>query len=106
MAAAGGLGRADPRLALPHGRPLVVSQPTSPTARAFMDLGAAVVRECAKLAKIPRNTVRFDRELRALVVRLPNQLEGQEFLLDPAVVRRNDTSAASINEWTGERMIR
>ena len=31
-------------------------------------------------------------------------LEGRNFLLDPAVVRRNDTSAASINEWTGEKL--
>ena len=29
-----------------------------------------------------------------------------EFYLDPATVRRADTSAASINEWTGERMSR
>jgi len=26
--------------------------------------------------------------------------------LDPATVRRHDTSAASINEWTGEKMLR
>lgn len=26
-----------------------------------------------------------------------------EFALTPATVRRNDTSALSINEWTGER---
>ena len=25
-------------------------------------------------------------------------------MLDPAHVRRNDTSAASINEWTGEKL--
>lgn len=29
-----------------------------------------------------------------------------EFYLDPATVRRADTSAASINEWTGERVSR
>lgn len=33
-------------------------------------------------------------------------LEGHNFLLDPAHVRRNDTSAASINEWTGEKLSR
>ena len=33
-------------------------------------------------------------------------LEGYNFLLDPANVRRNDTSAASIDEWTGERLSR
>jgi hypothetical protein len=48
--------------------------------------------------------VRYDRELGALVVRLPNS--EQEFLVDPATVRRNDQSAASINEWTGERTLR
>lgn len=31
-------------------------------------------------------------------------LEGRNFSLDPALVRRNDTSAASINEWTGEKL--
>ena len=31
-------------------------------------------------------------------------IEGRNFLLDPAHVRRNDTSAASINEWTGEKL--
>ncbi len=28
-----------------------------------------------------------------------------EFYLHPAVVRRNDTSAKSINEWTGEKIL-
>jgi hypothetical protein len=32
------------------------------------------------------------------VVQLPGE---PELLLPPAVVRRNDTSASSINEWTG-----
>ena len=31
---------------------------------------------------------------------------ADEFYLDPATVRRADTSAASINEWTGERTSR
>lgn len=31
-------------------------------------------------------------------------LEGHNFLLHPALVRRNDTSAASIDEWTGEKL--
>ena len=29
--------------------------------------------------------------------------DGKQEELNPAYVRRNDTSAASINEWTGER---
>ncbi len=60
--------------------------------------------QVAKLRLAPKNSVRYDGELGAFVVRLPNGEE--EFLLDPAVVRRNDTSAASINEWTGERTLR
>ena len=44
--------------------------------------------------------LRYDAGRHALVV----DLEGRNFLLDPALVRRNDTSAASINEWTGEKL--
>ncbi|KAL4447632.1 hypothetical protein ABPG75_004851 [Micractinium tetrahymenae] len=86
------------------GKPVVVTDPAGPTAQAFLELGAAVVREVAKLRVAPKNSVRYDAELGAFVVRLPNGEE--EFLLDPAVVRRNDTSAASINEWMGERTLR
>lgn len=85
---------------------MVVDKPTSPTARSFMDLGAAVVREVAKMKKRPRNPVRYDAALRALIVRLPNAPNGEEFMLHCAMVRRNDTSAASVNEWTGERTLR
>lgn len=52
---------------------------------------------------------RYDAERRAFLVRLPAEA-GQgsrgEFALAPAVVRRNDTSARSVNEWTGEKMLR
>lgn len=34
-------------------------------------------------------------------MRLPDAGRPEEFFLHPAVVRRNDTSARSINEWTG-----
>ena len=88
------------------GKPLVVSDPTSSTAQSYLDLGAAVVREVAKLRKTSKSVVRWDVELRSVVVRLPGDGPEQEFALDPAVVRRNDTSAASINEWTGEKMVR
>ena len=47
-------------------------------------------------------TCRYDAQKHAIVV----DLEGYNFLLHPATVRRNDTSAASINEWTGERLSR
>ena len=52
---------------------------------------------------------RYDAGRRAFLVRLPAEA-GQgarvEFALSPAVVRRNDTSARSVNEWTGERLLR
>ncbi|KAK9835351.1 hypothetical protein WJX81_004228 [Elliptochloris bilobata] len=86
------------------GRPLVVAAPTSATAQAFMELGALVVREIAKLRLQPRNAVRFDEERAAFAVNLPGG--SGEFYLRPAVVRRADTSASSINEWTGERTLR
>lgn len=92
------------------GTPLVVSDPAGPVARCFSELGAAVVQEIAKLRAQRKNSVRFDSELRALVVRLPGGGgEGgsdEELLLDPAVVRRNDTSARSVDEWTGQRTLR
>lgn len=69
--------------------------------RVYSELGATVVREVAKLKMARKNVVRFDEELRALVVRLPGQSRDDAFLLSAAVVRRNDTSAVSINEWTG-----
>lgn len=55
------------------GQPLVVADPAGPVAAAFSDLGAAVVREIAKLSRSAKNSVRFDEELRAFVVRLPSQ---------------------------------
>jgi len=88
------------------GQPLVVESPTCPTAQAFLELGAAVVREVAKLRAVPKTSVRWDGELKAMAVRMPNSTIEEEFLLHPAVVRRNDTSAATINEWTGEKMVK
>lgn len=89
------------------GQPLVVSDPTGKTSQVFQDLGACVVREAAKLAKVAKNACRYDRELRAFVIKPPAVHEDQsyEYYLDPATVRRNDTSAASINEWTGEKIL-
>lgn len=45
-------------LGVAGGRPLVVAEPMSATAQAFMELGAMVVREIAKLKRQPRNAVR------------------------------------------------
>ena len=79
------------------------------------------------LIRVVPHACRFDEELSAFAVRIPsssasstssssdgtNSNSGsgshnsvEEFYLDPATVRRADTSAASINEWTGERMSR
>ena len=37
----------------------MVADPAGPTAAAFMELGAAVVQEVAKLKIVPRNTIRY-----------------------------------------------
>ncbi len=42
------------------GRPLVVADPLCDTSQAFMDLGAAVVREIAKLKMVEKNAVRCE----------------------------------------------
>lgn len=88
------------------GRPMVAEHPSADMSQPFFELGAAVVREVAKLRRAPKNSVRWDDELGVIVVRLPGSGPEGEFCLDPAVVRRNDTSAKSINEWTGERLLR
>jgi Mrp family chromosome partitioning ATPase len=85
------------------GTPLVVANPAGQVAQLYLDLGAAVVREVSKLRKAPRNSVRWDSEFECIAVKLPEM--EHTFYLDAAVVRRNDTSAASINEWTGERIL-
>ena len=42
----------------------MVANPAGPTAAAFMELGAAVVQEVAKLKLVPRNAVRRARAFR------------------------------------------
>jgi len=173
------------------GTPLVVADPSCETAAVFMELGAAVVREVAKLDAMPRNAVRFDEAVDAFEITLPSggntpgtfrplsdssaagaqqpveQPQQQQpstdhvsftsptaalasaalsdvtaassdvtaassptpplvapgstpaetaaaaahraaaarsFYVDPVVMRANDTSAAAIDEWTGERL--
>ena len=48
---------------------------------------------------------RYDSTQKAFVCQLPES-SRPEFYLHPAVVRRNDTSAKSINEWTREKTLR
>jgi DUF971 family protein len=66
-----------------------------------MELGATVVREIAKMGGNAKQSVTYDPEQKLFQVQLLNQ---EAFFLEAAVVRRHDTSAASINEWTGEPM--
>ncbi|GAX74930.1 hypothetical protein CEUSTIGMA_g2376.t1 [Chlamydomonas eustigma] len=91
------------------GRPLVVSDPLCSTSRTFMELGASVVREVAKMrggsqASARGPSVYFDSEQGAIRVKLPGEASHEEYLLSPVTLRRNDTSATSVNEWTGQRM--
>jgi hypothetical protein len=76
-----------------------------------MELGAAVVREVAKLGAAAPASVTYDEASGLVRVALPpsaapaggeaSSSGRREFWLPPAVVRRNDTSAKSIDEWTG-----
>ncbi|BAS74068.1 Os01g0719700, partial [Oryza sativa Japonica Group] len=47
--------------------------------------------------------VSYDRSIRAIRVKVPDS--DEEFLLHPATVRRNDRSAQSVDEWTGEQKV-
>lgn len=91
------------------GKPLVVSDPAGPVGAAFMELGATVVREVAKLAAASKFGVTWDEQQQLFRVVLPPAGGGsskaeEPFWLEAALVRRNDTSARSINEWTGEAL--
>lgn len=78
----------------------MVENPAGAVGQQFMELGAAVVREVAKLTARQQRRVYFDEQQGAIVVQLPG---AEELLLKPATVRRHDTSATSVNEWTGVR---
>lgn len=89
------------------GLPLVVSEPAGAVGAAFMNLGATVVREVAKLSTKHKHGVTWDEQqqlLRLVLPAAPGSSPSAPFYLDPAVVRRHDTSARSLNEWTGEAM--
>lgn len=85
----------------------MVSNPAGPVGRAFMELGATVVREVAKLSQSHKHGVTWDEQQQLMRVVLPaaaGSSPSAPFYLEPAVVRRHDTSARSINEWTGEAL--
>ncbi|CAA6660846.1 unnamed protein product [Spirodela intermedia] len=85
------------------GTPDVVSDPLGDVSKIFQDLGVCVVQQCAKIRQIVSTAVSYDRSVKAIRVKVPDSKE--EFLLHPATVRRNDRSAQSVDEWTGEQKI-
>ncbi|MCO5553666.1 hypothetical protein L7F22_007192 [Adiantum nelumboides] len=86
------------------GQPEVVRDPVGDVAKIFSDIGVCVVQQCAKLRQQVATAVVYDKSIQAFRVKVPGTSE--EFLLHPATVRRNDSSAQSIDEWTGERRLK
>jgi MinD-like ATPase involved in chromosome partitioning or flagellar assembly/DUF971 family protein len=91
------------------GQPAVVSDPAGEVATLMTQLGAHVVQEVAKnKIRGGSNSVSLDERLGAVSVRLAQDLAAGgdfEFFIDPEVLRKNDTSAKSLEEWTGQEMM-
>ncbi|PON73346.1 Mrp/NBP35 ATP-binding protein [Parasponia andersonii] len=85
------------------GTPEVVADPQSEVARTFQDLGVCIVQQCAKIRQQVSTAVTYDKSIKAIRVKVPDS--DEEFLLHPATVRRNDRSAQSVDEWTGEQKL-
>ncbi|KAL0333931.1 UNVERIFIED_CONTAM: Fe-S cluster assembly factor, chloroplastic [Sesamum angustifolium] len=85
------------------GVPEVVADPQGEVARAFQDLGVCVVQQCAKIRQQVSTAVTYDKSMKAIRVKVPES--DEEFFLHPATVRRNDRSAESVDEWTGEQKL-
>ncbi|CAM6025626.1 unnamed protein product [Sphagnum balticum] len=85
------------------GKPEVVEDPQGEVARIFSEIGVCVVQQCAKLRQQVSTAVRYDETIKAIRVKVPGTTD--EFFLHPATVRRNDRSAKSIDEWTGEQRL-
>ncbi|KAJ8442384.1 hypothetical protein Cgig2_018640 [Carnegiea gigantea] len=86
------------------GQPEVVADPLGDVAKTFQDLGVCVVQQCAKIRQQVSTAVSYDKSLKAIRVKVPDS--DEEFLLHPATVRRNDRSAQTVDEWTGEQKLR
>lgn len=86
------------------GNPEVVVDPQGQVADIFSNIGVCVVQQCAKLRQQVSTAVMYDKSINAIRVKVPGTTE--EFLLHPATVRRNDRSAKSIDEWSGEQKLR
>ncbi|PKA58917.1 Cytosolic Fe-S cluster assembly factor NBP35 [Apostasia shenzhenica] len=85
------------------GVPEVVADPKGEVAKTFQNLGVCVVQQCAKTRLQVSTAVSYDKSMRAIRVRVPES--NNEFFLHPAMVRRNDRSAQSVDEWTGEQKL-
>ncbi|KAM7509480.1 hypothetical protein LguiA_019933 [Lonicera macranthoides] len=85
------------------GIPEVVADPQGEVAEIFQNLGVSVVQQCAKIRQQVSTSVTYDKSLKAIKVKVPDS--DEEFLLHPATVRRNDRSAQSVDEWTGEQKL-
>ncbi|CAL5400329.1 fe-S cluster assembly factor HCF101, chloroplastic [Camellia sinensis] len=85
------------------GMPEVVADPQGEVAKTFQELGVCVVQQCAKIRQQVSTAVTYDRSIKAIRVKVP--ASDEEFLLQPATVRRNDRSAQSVDEWTGEQKL-
>uniref|UniRef100_A0A2P2L8G2 Fe-S cluster assembly factor HCF101, chloroplastic n=2 Tax=Rhizophora mucronata TaxID=61149 RepID=A0A2P2L8G2_RHIMU len=85
------------------GMPEVVADPQGEVARTFQDLGVCVVQQCAKIRQQVSMAVTYVMSINAIKVKVPHS--NEEFYLHPAMVRRNDHSAQSVDEWTGEQKL-
>ncbi|KAG5225612.1 fe-S cluster assembly factor HCF [Salix suchowensis] len=85
------------------GMPEVAADPQGEVAKIFQDLGICVVQQCAKIRQQVSTAVTYDKTIKAIKVKVPESEE--EFFLHPATVRRNDRSAQSVDEWTGEQKL-
>ncbi|VAH63899.1 fe-S cluster assembly factor HCF101, chloroplastic-like isoform X1 [Triticum dicoccoides] len=85
------------------GIPEVVADPQGDVSKIFQNLGVCVVQQCAKIRQQVSTAVSYDRSIRAIRVKVPDS--DEEFFLHPATVRRNDRSAQSVDEWTGEQKV-
>ncbi|KAK4781245.1 hypothetical protein SAY87_017351 [Trapa incisa] len=85
------------------GMPEVVADPLGEVAGTFQELGVCVVQQCAKIRQQVSTAVTYDSSIKAIRVKVPDS--DEEFLLHPATVRRNDRSAQSVDEWTGDQKL-
>ena len=83
--------------------PEVVADPQGEVSKIFQNLGVCVVQQCAKIRQQVSTAVTYDKSIKAIKVKVPDSKE--EFFLHPATVRRNDRSAQSVDEWTGEQKL-